>query len=138
MLRSASTVGFSLFLGLSFSGSLAMAQAPRARWLPPLPRRPPPLSKAQIMAAKTFFDRGQKLYNEGKYEAAWIEFSSAYEIARRCPTWIFNLARCEVKMGRTKKPSLTTASSRRWSPMIRRHRGLPEIESMGASATGSA
>lgn len=101
MLRSASTVGFSLFLGLSLSGSLAVAQAPATPATPAAPSAPP-LSKAQIMAAKTFFDRGQKLYNEGKYEAAWIEFSSAYEIAP-LPDLIFNLARCEVKMGRTKE-----------------------------------
>lgn len=99
MLRSASTVGISLCLGLTLASPLALAQPHPAA---PTAPAAPPLSKAQVMAAKTFFDRGQKLYNEGKYEAAWIEFSSAYEIAP-LPDLIFNLARCEVKMGRTKE-----------------------------------
>ena len=59
-------------------------------------------SKPQMQAAKKFFDRGQELYKEGKFEAAWIEFSSAYEIAP-LPDLVFNLARCEVKMNRIKE-----------------------------------
>lgn len=59
-------------------------------------------SKQQMQAAKKFFDRGQELYREGKFEAAWIEFSSAYEIAP-LPDLVFNLARCEVKMNRIKE-----------------------------------
>jgi tetratricopeptide (TPR) repeat protein len=62
----------------------------------------PSPSKAQMMAGKQFFDRGQQLYAEGKYEAAWIEFSSAYEIAP-LPDLVFNMARCEVKMNRLKE-----------------------------------
>jgi len=58
-------------------------------------------SKAQLQAAKKFFMRGQDLYQEGKYEAAWIEFSSAYEIAP-LPDLVFNMARCEVRMNRIK------------------------------------
>ncbi len=62
---------------------------------------PPSPTGAQMRAGKHFFLRGQKLYNEEKYEAAWIEFSSAYEIAP-LPDLVYNMARCEVKMGRTK------------------------------------
>lgn len=67
---------------------------------PPTPTGSP--SKAQMLAGKQFFDRGQQLYQEGKYEAAWIEFSSAYEIAP-LPDLVFNMARCEVKMNRVKE-----------------------------------
>lgn len=102
MLRSASTFGMSLSLGLALIGPPALAQTTGPATTATPPSAAPPLSKAQVMAAKTFFDRGQKLYNEGKYEAAWIEFSSAYEIAP-LPDLIFNLARCEVKMGRNKE-----------------------------------
>lgn len=62
----------------------------------------PSPSKAQMSAGKKFFIRGQELYQEGKYEAAWIEFSSAYEIAP-LPDLVFNMARCEVKMNRVKE-----------------------------------
>jgi tetratricopeptide (TPR) repeat protein len=62
----------------------------------------PQASKEQMVAAKQFFVRGQDLYRQGKYEAAWIEFSSAYEIAP-LPDLVFNLARCEAKMNRTKE-----------------------------------
>jgi tetratricopeptide (TPR) repeat protein len=70
---------------------------------PPKPatEQPSP-SKAQMQAGKKFFVRGQELYQEGKYEAAWIEFSSAYEIAP-LPDLVFNMARCEVKMNRIKE-----------------------------------
>ncbi len=67
----------------------------------PTDTQPPP-SKAQMQAGKKFFVRGQELFKEGKYEAAWIEFSSAHEIAA-LPELIFNMARCEVKMGRLKE-----------------------------------
>jgi len=105
MLRSASSLGFTFLFGLSLAAEPALASAgtaPAAGNTAPSRPSPPPLSKAQIVAAKTFFERGQQLYSEGKYEAAWIEFSSAYEIAP-LPDLIFNLARCEVKMGRTKE-----------------------------------
>jgi tetratricopeptide (TPR) repeat protein len=59
-------------------------------------------SKAQMQAGKQFFVRGQELFKEGKYEAAWIEFSSAHEIAP-LPDLVFNMARCEVKMNRLKE-----------------------------------
>lgn len=63
---------------------------------------PPAPSKAQMQAGKKFFVRGQELYQAEKYEAAWIEFSSAYEIAP-LPDLVFNMARCEVRMNRIKE-----------------------------------
>ncbi len=143
MLRSASTVGISLCLGLALASPLALAQPQTS---PPTAPAAPPLSKAQVLAAKTFFDRGQKLYNEGKFEAAWIEFSSAYEIAP-LPDLIFNLARCEVKMGRTKeaiahyREFLALVPNDPAAPRIRaeiesmerRQQGLPEPSATAAA-----
>lgn len=54
-----------------------------------------------MAAGKQFFLRGQELYQQGNYQAAWLEFSSAYEISP-LPDLAFNLAQCELKMGRTK------------------------------------
>lgn len=54
-----------------------------------------------MRAGQQFFLRGQALYEQGKYQAAWLEFSSAYEISP-LPDLAFNLAQCELKMGRTK------------------------------------
>jgi tetratricopeptide (TPR) repeat protein len=53
----------------------------------------------QLQAAKDFFAKGQSLYAEGNYEAAWFEFSSAYEMVK-LPDLLFNIARCEAKIGR--------------------------------------
>jgi tetratricopeptide (TPR) repeat protein len=53
----------------------------------------------QMAAARSFFDNGQALYKQGKYESAWLEFSSAYQIAP-LPDLLFNMARCEAKIGR--------------------------------------
>ena len=142
MLRSASTLGFTFVFGHALAGApthaAANASPPADASLTAHPAAPP-LSKAQIVAAKTFFERGQQLYSEGKYEAAWIEFSSAYEIAA-LPDLIFNLARCEVKMGRTKeaiahyREFLAAVPNDPAAPRIRaeieslerRQRGVPE------------
>lgn len=53
----------------------------------------------QMAAAKSFFERGQALFRNGKYESAWLEFSSAYQIVQ-LPDLVFNMARCEAKLGR--------------------------------------
>ena len=149
MLRSLSTLGFTLFVGTLLSGAPAWAE-PDGSASSAGSTAAPPLSKAQIVAAKTFFDRGQKLYSEGKYEAAWIEFSSAYEIAP-LPDLIFNLARCEVKMGRTKeaiahyREFLAAVPNDPAAPRIRteietlerRQQGLPEPTTTTATAAAT-
>lgn len=56
-------------------------------------------TSAQLEAARDFFTRGQALYQQKKYDAAWVELSAAYEIAP-LPDLVFNLAQCEEKMGR--------------------------------------
>lgn len=107
----------------------------------------PPPSKAQLTAGKKFFERGQQLYQEGKYEAAWIEFSSAYEIAA-LPDLVFNLARCEVKMGRWKEAAAhyreflaakpgdpeTAHLEAEIKRLDRRAQGLPDEETPSATA----
>jgi len=57
---------------------------------------PPPEALA---AGRAFFEKGQAYYNAGKYQAAWVEFSSAFQIVE-LPDLLFNIARCEAKMGR--------------------------------------
>lgn len=113
MTRTASALSLSLLFGLTLSGSVALADGP--------PQASP--SKAQMLAAKSFFDRGQQLYNEGKYEAAWLEFSSAYEIAP-LPDLVFNLARCEVKMNRNKE---AIAHYREFLAMVPQDPAAPRI-----------
>ena len=56
-------------------------------------------SDAQLSAAKEFYARGEQLYTQGRYDAAWVEFSSAYQIAP-LPELLFNLARTEEKLNR--------------------------------------
>jgi tetratricopeptide (TPR) repeat protein len=62
----------------------------------------PLLSAEQLKASEQFFSQGQALYQQGKYQAAWLEFSSAYELSP-LPDLAFNLAQCEVKMNRLKE-----------------------------------
>ena len=57
---------------------------------------PPPEALA---AGRAFFEKGQAYYSAGKYQAAWVEFSSAFQIVE-LPDLLFNIARCEAKMGR--------------------------------------
>lgn len=57
---------------------------------------PPPEALA---AGRAFFEKGQSYYKAGKYQAAWVEFSSAFQIVE-LPDLLFNIARCEVQMGR--------------------------------------
>lgn len=56
-------------------------------------------SDAQLAAAREFYTRGEQLYTQGRYDAAWVEFSSAYQIAP-LPELLFNLARTEEKLNR--------------------------------------
>lgn len=57
---------------------------------------PPPEALA---AGRAFFEKGQSYYKAGNYQAAWVEFSSAFQIVE-LPDLLFNIARCEVHMGR--------------------------------------
>ena len=59
---------------------------------------PPPPPEA-LAAGRAFFEKGQAYFKAGKYQAAWVEFSSAYQIVEM-PDLLFNIARCEAKMGR--------------------------------------
>lgn len=64
----------------------------------PLPPPPPP--PEALAAGRAFFEKGQAYFQAGKYQAAWVEFSSAYQIVEM-PDLLFNIARCEAKMGRS-------------------------------------
>ena len=51
-----------------------------------------------VEAARTHFDRGLELFNEGRHDAALAEFSRAYEIAPAPPV-LFNIARVHAALG---------------------------------------
>lgn len=96
-------------------------------------------NRGQMAAAKKFFDRGQALYKEGKYDAAWVEFSSAYEIAP-LPDLVYNLARCEEQMGRKRdaiqhyNEFLRLSPNDRDADNIRNTVTRLELEATGATA----
>jgi tetratricopeptide (TPR) repeat protein len=50
-------------------------------------------------AAKAHYLKGVQLYKQGDYAGAWLEFTSAYQLLPR-PELLFNMARCEARMGR--------------------------------------
>lgn len=52
-----------------------------------------------LALGQALFQKGQAYYSEGRYSAAWVEFQSAYQIVK-LPDLLFNIARCEVKMGK--------------------------------------
>jgi tetratricopeptide (TPR) repeat protein len=82
--------------------SLCAAQESRAGEEPKTQAEAPSISSAQQHAGQAFFRRGQRLYREGKYEAAWLEFSSAYEIAPH-PELMLNMAQCKAKSNHPKE-----------------------------------
>ena len=53
----------------------------------------------QLAAAREFFQRGKLLFEQGKYDAAWFEFMSAYDMAP-LPDLLFNMARAEERLNR--------------------------------------
>lgn len=90
------TVGSSKATEPQASGQPGEGSTPTPAQTPPAPTLPAPTA-AQMHAGKAFFVRGQQLYHDGKYGAAWVEFSSAYEITQS-PDLILNMARCKEKM----------------------------------------
>lgn len=52
-------------------------------------------------AARAHYDKGATYYREGDYARAWLEFTSAHQLLPRVQFY-FNMARCEVKLGRRK------------------------------------
>lgn len=78
---------------------LALAVAAHPGLAPAEEQAPPAPTAPQMAAAKSFFENGQALYREGKYQSAWLEFSSAYQMVQ-LPDLLFNMARCEAKLGR--------------------------------------
>lgn len=56
-------------------------------------------SPETLTTARAFFEKGQGYYSVGNYGAAWVEFTSAYHMVE-LPDLLFNIARCEAKLGR--------------------------------------
>ena len=50
-------------------------------------------------AAKAHYARGATLFRQQDWARAWLEFTTAYQLLPR-PELLFNMARCEVKLGR--------------------------------------
>lgn len=59
------------------------------------PQAPP----SREESAKAHYQKGALLYKQGDYAGAWLEFTTAYQLIPR-PELLFNMARCEVKLGR--------------------------------------
>lgn len=52
--------------------------------------------------AKAHYAKGATLYRQNDFAAAWLEFTSAYQLLPK-PELLFNMARCEVKLDRPKE-----------------------------------
>lgn len=50
-------------------------------------------------AARAHYQKGATLFRQQDYAGAWLEFTSAYQLLPRAEL-LFNMARCEVKLGR--------------------------------------
>jgi tetratricopeptide (TPR) repeat protein len=88
-----------LAAGLGGAASAAEPEPPTST-VPAAKRQsaaPPP--PEAVAAGRAFFEKGQAYYKAGKYQAAWVEFSSAFQIVE-LPDLLFNIARCEAQMGR--------------------------------------
>lgn len=51
-------------------------------------------------SAKAHYAKGALLYRQADYAGAWLEFTSAYQLVQK-PELLFNMGRCEVKLGRS-------------------------------------
>lgn len=94
---------------------------------------PPPLDPARLAAARAHYERGEALYQERNYGAAWLEFNSSYQI-HPAPELLFNMGRCEA---RTRRPREALAHFRAYlaarpeddeAPAIRKEMAVIEAE----------
>jgi tetratricopeptide (TPR) repeat protein len=60
-----------------------------------------PEDSTEARAARSHYDLGTEFYTAKNYEAARLEFETAYRLYP-APDFLFNLARCAEKQGRTK------------------------------------
>lgn len=107
-----------------FLGATAHAQSPSGNAAAGAPTGQP--SDAQLSAAREFYARGEKLYVQGRYDAAWVEFSSAYQIAP-LPELLFNLARTEEKLNRT------AAAAKHYREFLEKSPGDPDADKIRAT-----
>lgn len=77
-----------------------------ALWLGTAHAQPAPALKpedsAEARAARSHYDLGSEFYTAKNYEAARLEFETAYRLYP-APDFLFNLAKCAEKQGRTKE-----------------------------------
>lgn len=85
-------------------------------------------SADKMTAAKTYFVKGQALYGQAKYEAALASFSSAYELVQ-LPDLLFNMARCEAKIGRNAE------AAKHYREFLQRSPNDPEAPKIQAEIT---
>lgn len=84
-------------LGFLVAGGLSIGTA-HAQPAPALK----PEDSAEARAARSHFDLGTEFYSAKNYEAARLEFETAYRLYP-APDFLFNLAKCAEKQGRTKE-----------------------------------
>lgn len=57
---------------------------------------------ADTRAAKTHFQRGEKLFNLGKFDLALVEYEAAYD-RKPLPGFLYNIAQCQRNLGNFKE-----------------------------------
>lgn len=77
-----------LLVSLSLSGGISIATLPAAAQQPP-----PPPSAATAAEGKRHFDVGLKLYADGAFAEALVEFQASYRLGAR-PSALKNVAQC--------------------------------------------
>ncbi len=96
--RRVAVLSFWLFIRTAAPSAVAAESEPPSGNSGTKKHNPAPPPEA-LAAGRAFFEKGQAYYSAGKYQAAWVEFSSAFQIVEH-PDLLFNIARCEAKMGR--------------------------------------
>jgi hypothetical protein len=83
-----------VFAALAFISTTALAQRPPLECTPP-PEAQKQSTPAEMEEARTRYQRGQELYDDGAYEQALIEFDRAYDLA---PAYriLFNIGQVAV------------------------------------------
>lgn len=109
----------------------------------PAPRPQPAVAKVSPeTAAKAHYGRGTSFYNLGRYGEALAEYEAAY-LAVQDPPFLFNIAQCQRKMGKTEealaayRSYLRVAPNAPNRPEVQKRIAELEKETRAATLTGT-